>query len=123
MRILYIEDDDANIALVSRVINMSGDDLSTYRSAEDALEHADLRSYDVILTDVHLGDHAMDGLDFTEVLRRQGIQIPIIAISAFDVDEFEKRSADVGSDLYIVKPIAPQDLMNILDDIRNQITS
>lgn len=119
MRILYIEDNPANLALVNRVIQMSGDELLTYPDAESALKDADLTSFDLIITDIHLGENVMDGLDFTAILRENGIKAPIIALTAYDFEEYERRSFEAGSDIYMVKPIAPQTLMDLLDQFRS----
>jgi CheY-like chemotaxis protein len=119
MRILYIEDEPSNLALLDRVTQMSGDTVVSYPTAEEALHEADFASFDVIVTDIHLGENAMDGLDFTERLRNIGINVPIIAITAYDFDEYARRSSEVGSDYYIVKPVSPTDLVSLLDELRN----
>lgn len=118
MRILYIEDNQTNIALINRVVKMSGDILHTYDNAEEALECADIASYDVIFTDIFLGENLMDGLDFTAQLRERGVTAPIIAITAYDFDQYERRSADAGSDFYLVKPVAPTEIVNLLNHLR-----
>jgi two-component system, NarL family, capsular synthesis sensor histidine kinase RcsC len=119
MRILYIEDNPTNVALINRVIQMSGDELHTFDTAEDALEKSDISSFDVIITDIFLGENLMDGLDFTATLRERGVTAPIIAITAYDFDAYERRSMDAGSDFYLVKPIAPVDIVNLLNNLRN----
>jgi CheY-like chemotaxis protein len=121
MRILYVEDNAANIALLERVVQMSGDELFTYFTAEAALSECDMGSFDLIITDIHLENGDMDGLEFSSMLRQQGIQVPIIAMTAFDFDEYERRSEEAGSDLYLVKPISPQELVNLLDHYRQQV--
>jgi len=118
MNILYIEDNDANVALLERVISMTGDNLHTYPSAEDALEQSDIHMFHVIITDINLGDNMMDGLDFTSILRDNGVDVPIIAITAYDFDEYQRRSSEAGSDFYIVKPVSPTDIVNLLNEIR-----
>lgn len=118
MRILYVEDNSANIALIQRVTQMSGDELYTYESAEEALEDSNLHGYDVIITDIYLGENLMDGLDFTSLLRQRGVNVPIVAITAYDFEEYERRSTEAGSDFYIVKPISPTDLVSLLDEFR-----
>lgn len=118
MRILYVEDNMANVALLERVVQQVGDDLFTYYSAEDALAEADLHSFDLIFTDIHLGEGVMDGLEFAATLRANGVQAPIISVTAFDFDEYERRSNEAGSDLYLVKPISPQELIDLINHYR-----
>ncbi|MBZ0305705.1 MAG: response regulator [Anaerolineae bacterium] len=118
MKVLYIEDNPANLAFVERVLQMSGDYLSSYPDAESALDQENLEGFDLIITDIHLGEGLMDGLDFTDLLRRHGIHTPIVALTAYDFQEYEQRSFAVGSDLYMVKPISPQMLLDLLDQFR-----
>lgn len=122
MRVLYIEDNPANLAFVERVITMSGDELYSYPDAESAIDTADLSLFDLIITDINLGEGVMDGLDFTALLRRHGVEVPVVALTAYDFPEYEQRSFDVGSDLYMVKPISPQSLLDLLDQFRPEST-
>lgn len=119
MRVLYIEDNSTNLAFMERIIQMSGDELHTYPDAESALSSADLQSYDLIITDIHLGENVMDGLDFTSLLRQKDIAVPVVALTAYDFEEYERRSFEAGSDLYLVKPIAPQTLLDLLNQFRS----
>jgi len=119
LRILYVEDNQANVAFFDRILSMSGDELHTYRNVEDALRDPNVSAYDVIITDIHFGENVMDGLDFVENLRSNGITAPIIAVTAYDFQDYERRSEEVGSDLYLVKPISPQQVVSLLNTFRN----
>jgi CheY-like chemotaxis protein len=117
MHIIYIEDDLANIALVERVMRMSGDVLTTYVSAEEALLHIQPGDADLILTDIDFGD-SMNGLQLTQALRARGIEIPIVAVTAYDLQEYMRRAEQVGSDDFLVKPVSVPDLLSLLDSYR-----
>jgi CheY-like chemotaxis protein len=117
MHIIYIEDDPANIALVERVARMAHDTVTTYTSAEDALLHIRPGDADIILTDIDFGD-GMTGLEMTHLLRRNGISVPIIAVTAYDLQEYVDWAQQVGSDEFIVKPVSVPDLINVLDAYR-----
>lgn len=117
MHIIYIEDDLANIALVERVARMGNDTLTTYTSAEDALLYIQPGDADIILTDIDFGD-GMSGLQLTHDLRKRGIDIPIIAVSAYDLQDYVRWSRQAGSDYFLVKPVDVADLLHLLDNYR-----
>ena len=109
MRILYLEDDPANLALIQRVAQMHSDQLVTVQHPEDAINELEKGSFDLIMTDVELGLEVMDGLDFTAYLRENGVTTPIVSITAYDFEEYYRRSEQAGTNYHIVKPISVQD--------------
>lgn len=118
MRILYLEDDPANLALLERISQLNGDELVSVAHPEDALVELKNNHFDLIVADVHLGTDVMDGLEFAEYLRDAGLQTPIISITAYDFDEYERRSEQAGTEYHIVKPIAVNDLIAVINQFR-----
>ncbi|MBI5960025.1 MAG: response regulator [Chloroflexi bacterium] len=117
MRIIYIEDDPTNIALVERVVRMGHDTLTTYMTAEEAAASIIPGAADLILTDIDFGD-GMSGLELTRLLRERGINVPIIAITAYDLQEYVRWAELVGNDNFMVKPVNVPDLINLFDFYR-----
>ncbi len=118
MRILYLEDDPANLALIERVAQMHTDELVTVQHPEDALGHIENQGFDLIITDIELGLEVMDGLDFVAYLRENGLETPIVSITAYDFEEYSRRSEQAGTDYHIVKPVSVQKLVDLLDQFR-----
>lgn len=118
MRILYLEDDPSNLALIERVVQLHNDELVTVTNPEDALSQLEVGLFDLIITDIQLGLDVMDGLDFTAYLRDNGLETPIVSITAYDFDEYHRRSEEAGTNYHIVKPVAIGDLMALLDEFR-----
>lgn len=117
MHIIYIEDDLANVALVERVARMEHDVLTIYYTAEEALINIQPGDADLILTDIDFGE-GMTGLELTRALRHKGVRAPIVAITAYDLQEYVNWAAQVGGDAYLVKPVNVPDLVNLLDSYR-----
>lgn len=118
MRILYLEDDPGNLALIERVAQMHQDELVTVLHPEDALNYIEQQGFDLIITDIELGLEVMDGLDFVAYLRENGLETPIVSITAYDFEEYSRRSEAAGTDYHIVKPISVQKLVDLLDKFR-----
>lgn len=117
MHIIYIEDDPTNIALVERVVRMAQDTLTTYATAEDAALQIKPDDADLILTDIDFGG-GMNGLELTQILRDRGITIPIIAVTAYDLQDYMALAEQAGSDQFVVKPVSVPHLLDILDYYR-----
>lgn len=118
MRILYLEDDPSNLALVERVARMHNDELITVQHPQAAYDELVSGPFDIFITDIQLGPDVMDGLDFTAYLRENGLDIPIIAITAYDYDDYKRRSAEAGTTHHIVKPVSVGDLVALFDQFR-----
>ncbi len=104
-RILVVDDNPANLKLVSDVLAWSGYGISQAIDAEEALESVERNPPDLILMDVGLP--GMDGLTLTRRLKAGGgtKHIRIIALTAFAMKDDEQRALDAGCDGYVTKPI------------------
>jgi CheY-like chemotaxis protein len=117
MRIIYVEDDDANIALLERICNMGKDELITYLDADTALAEINSGSGDLIVIDLHLGDYSIGGLELARMLRGKGVVEPIIAITSYDTlyaDQYE----EAGCNEYVRKPVSVRGLLTLIDRYR-----
>lgn len=117
MNIIYVEDDPTNIMLLERVTNSTGDVLVTFTDAETALESNSLWDAQLFLVDIHLAGK-MNGLDFTDILRQNGINTPVVMLTAYDLPDYIARCRQIGGDLYLVKPVSVPELVEVLNDYR-----
>lgn len=117
MNIVYVEDDPTNILLLERVTNNTGDYLVTFMDAESALDSDLIWDADLFLVDIHLPGE-LNGLDMADILRQNGVDVPVIMITAYDIPDYIERSRVVGGDLYLVKPVSVPELVELLNDYR-----
>jgi CheY-like chemotaxis protein len=117
MNIVYVEDDPTNVLLLERVTNSTGDALVTFTDAESALDSETIWDADLFLVDIHLPGN-INGLDMTDVLRQNGINVPVVMITAYDLPDYVRRCREVGGDLYLVKPVSVPELVELLNDYR-----
>ena len=61
---------------------------------------------------------ALNGLDMADLLRRHGVSIPMVMITAYDLPEYVDRCRRLGGDLYLVKPVNVPQLVDALDEYR-----
>jgi two-component system cell cycle response regulator DivK len=110
MRILYVEDNPANISLLQRIARMGGHDVSAYNDGEVALAHFEQDRPDLILMDLQLAG-ALDGLDVVRKLRADGVTTPIIAVTAYAMVGDKERCLEAGCDGYLAKPLPVAELV------------
>jgi CheY-like chemotaxis protein len=115
MRILYVEDNEVNRALVERVVRARRCDMVFRDEGEGALEvlAAD-PTIDLILLDIELAG-VISGLDVIQTLRERHDMRPVVAITAYAMMGDRERILSAGCDQYLPKPLAIADLLNLLD--------
>jgi two-component system, cell cycle response regulator DivK len=104
-RILIIEDNAANRALLLAVLKPEGYELLTAEDGLLGVEVAQRERPDLILMDVMLP--GLDGYGATRRLKAHQAthHIPIIAITSNTAPAERERALDAGCDGYIAKPI------------------
>jgi PAS domain S-box-containing protein len=106
VRVLYIEDDEANIELVRQIIARRAlAELVCVRSGREGVGEAARRLPDVILLDMHLPE--MEGEDVLTALRANDrtADIPVVALSADALPARVERLLAAGASAYLTKPV------------------
>ena len=109
MRLLLIEDDESLCLSLSYQLRQDGFAPETCHDGEEGLLWARQQGYDLILLDRMLP--GMDGLTLLRQLRREGIQTPVIFLTALGQLSDKTGGLDAGADDYIVKPFAYDELL------------
>ena len=112
MRIMYVEDNMVNLALVERVARMGGHTIVSYTNGEEALDALQTDNASLILMDIEL-DGDLDGTEVVAKLRERGDKRPIIAVTAYAMTGDMERIMSTGSDGYLPKPIPIAELLEI----------
>lgn len=115
LRILYVEDNPANLRLVEAMLHrIPGIRLQGAPDGATGLELARRELPDVIMLDIRLPD--MSGFEVLGKLRADPAtwSIPVIALSAEGMSTEVERSLSAGFDVYLVKPIERDELLRAL---------
>jgi len=105
MKILIVEDNPANMKLVSNILAKAGYETLEATDAETGIQLAGNKLPNLILMDIQLP--GMDGLTATRLLKsnQDTRDIKIIALTAFAMKGDEEKMLSAGCDGYIPKPI------------------
>jgi two-component system OmpR family response regulator len=109
MRVLIVEDDDTIASFVAKGLEEAGFAVDRAADGNLGLELALATPYDAAVVDVMLP--GKDGLGLVENLRRRGVGIPVLFLSARHTVDDRVRGLQAGGDDYLVKPFAFAELL------------
>jgi DNA-binding response OmpR family regulator len=108
MRILIVEDERKISAYVKRGLKELGYAVDAAFTGQEALDLASTVSYDIIVLDILLP--GIDGLSVCRRLRKRGLRVPILMLTARDAVDDRVAGLDAGADDYLIKPFAMKEL-------------
>ena len=103
--ILVVDDSADNVAMISLALQTQGYRVVTANNGEDAITVATQTMPNLILMDINLP--TLDGLGATRrILDNDSLRdVPIVAITAFGTEGFQRAAYDAGVSGYLTKPI------------------
>jgi len=110
--ILIAEDEDSNFHFLEMVLNKTKANIIWAKDGEEAIVLCKEHTPDLILMDIKMP--TMDGLEATQIIKKTHPNIPIIAQTAFAMENDERMSMEAGCSLYLSKPIKPSILLEVL---------
>ena len=108
-RILIAEDEPRIASFINKGLRANGFATEIAPDAETAMQFALNDSFDLLLLDLGLPDR--DGLVLLEELRGQGVQLPIIILTARDDLHDKITGLEGGADDYVTKPFHFDELL------------
>src|SRR4249920_1239939 len=104
MRVLVVDDDEETRELVGAALAREGYELELVGTAEHALARVSAARFDVVVLDVMLG--SASGLELCARLRSEGVETPILFLSARGTVDARVDGLEAGGDDYLRKPFA-----------------
>nr|WP_293768142.1 response regulator transcription factor [Sporichthya sp.] len=109
MRVLLVEDDRRMAAAMTRAMRGAGVVVDVAGTGDEALWMVRAASYDAMVLDLMLPD--IDGVETCRLLRRDGIWVPVIMVTARDAIADRVAGLDAGADDYLTKPFSLAELL------------
>src|SRR6266436_45646 len=103
--VLVVDDSIDNVVVISLDLQNEGYRVVTASNGEEAISVASLTHPQLILMDISMP--RLDGFAATRKIRENEAlrDVPVIAITAFSTEGFQRAAYDVGIAGYLVKPI------------------
>jgi two-component system copper resistance phosphate regulon response regulator CusR len=109
MRILVVEDEQKTASFLQKGLTEQGFVVDCADNGEDGLHLARSQQYSAVVLDVMLPK--LDGRSLLHTLRTQGIETPVLFLTARDAVHERVEGLELGADDYIVKPFAFSELL------------
>jgi PAS domain S-box-containing protein len=115
LRILLVEDNLDTAKGLSKLLSSLGHSVSTATDVTTAIGLAESNVFDVMLSDIGLGEQS--GLDLVRALHTRFPHLRPIAVSGYGTPADIERSKAAGFERHLVKPVDLELLQQVLNDI------
>jgi len=106
--IMVVDDEESLTDLVSSALRFAGYGVQTESNGFDALRAIKIGLPDLLVLDVNMPE--MNGFELCRRIRRDGIQIPVIFLTARDDIDDVRVGFRQGGDDYLTKPFSLEEL-------------
>jgi CheY-like chemotaxis protein len=119
--ILVCEDDPVNQHLVKLLLGRIGQKAEIVKNGQDAIDLLSTgKHFDLILMDIDMP--VLDGVSTTQAIRMgeagtDAMQIPIVAVTAFNTLSDKGKFQKIGMEYYLSKPVSLEELKSIVIDV------
>jgi DNA-binding response OmpR family regulator len=111
-RILYVEDHEDTLEMVSLVLSKNEFDVTTANTLKTGTELARQQNFDLYLIDLWLPDGV--GVDLARSIRELDRNTPIVFFSAAAYEQDRADALEAGAQAYVTKPMVPSELCHVL---------
>lgn len=116
-RILVVEDNPVNQLVITKILEQVGCEVDSVASGREALELFTKFKYDLVFMDCQMPE--MDGFETSREMRKieasKKTRTPIIALSAYSLEEIKEKCLASGIDQSFLKPIDNHQLQKTLE--------
>ena len=111
-KILVVDDNKTNLNVACGLLQLCAINVETAESGRQAIEMVQQNHFDIVFMDQRMPE--MSGVEATQAIRKLGINVPIIALTASAVADAKEMMLEAGMSDYLWKPIIKAELMQIL---------
>ena len=125
LHLLVVEDAPENQILLSRILNKRGAQVTLANNGREGVEKALAGSFDLVFMDIQMP--VLDGYAATKELRAHGYEVPIVALTAYAMEEERQRCLAIGCSAHLSKPIDPllvvETILRAIGDQSRQVSA
>jgi DNA-binding NtrC family response regulator len=114
-RILIVEDDQTFRETVTEVLRDVGYRVKGARNLKKATKRLTKHKFDLVLTDIHIGDHT--GLEVLQVATQTRPEAKIVLMSAHADPDIVQQAMDSGAARFLPKPFRVKELLKAIEEL------
>lgn len=113
-KVLIVDDNEDAANSMSTILRIMGHDVRIAHDGRQAVQETASYRPDVVLLDISMPK--MSGLEVARHIREQpwGKELKLVALTGWGQEEDKRRAKEAGFDHYMVKPVEPDVLENVL---------
>jgi DNA-binding response OmpR family regulator len=111
-KILCVDDEPHVVTLKCAILEAAGHNVTAAMSAREAIEKLSHDTYDAVVTDWRLGD--ANGRAVVQAAKSNST-VPVVVVSGYVAEAFQ--AAEPLADLYLEKPVNPEELVMIVNEL------
>ena len=110
--VVIAEDEQINYLFLKAVLKPTRTKVIWTKTGRETIDICNSEKVDMVLMDIKMPD--LNGLEATIEIKKVFPDLPIIAQTAYAMEEDEEASINAGCNDYIAKPIRPEKLLNMM---------
>jgi DNA-binding NtrC family response regulator len=112
LQVLVLDDEPLVGKRLKVVLSRTGCEVETFDDPHAALRRIDEREFDVVITDVVMGD--VDGLQVLEKVQAKWPRSKVILITAYAMMAMARRAMEEGAYDFVAKPFVPEEIRTVV---------
>jgi len=118
LTVLVVEDDPMSRTFMLKMMHRIGIEADLAVDGLEAMRLYNKNTYDLIFMDIQMP--VMNGYETTRLIREQekltDVYTPIIAITAYALEEDREKCLKAGMDEYLSKPVSVDHLLQVIEE-------
>ncbi|MBX7056928.1 MAG: response regulator [Leptospirales bacterium] len=114
-KVLAVDDSETMRMMVRQTLEYGGYQATVAPDGAQALQIFDQDNFDLVITDINMP--GMDGLTLVRELRKRNQDVPILTLTTESEEALKRQGAEAGANGWIVKPLIPAQLLDLLGQI------
>ena len=113
--VLVVDDLESHRKTLRAILDETGYEVSEAEDGKHAIAIAEKKHYDIILMDVVMP--GLNGLETFEAIRKIDVDVKVIFISGYSLDESVRNALGEGAYSVLAKPVNPHNLLTLISSV------